>query len=411
MDAQALIHQLIVLLDEKITTQSSAIMRHESFMSLEASWRGVCFMLESLPTMTLCDVRVKMLSISIEEIEKDCLRACEFDQSDLFQKIYANEYDHAGGEPYGLLVYDFYFQLRGSIDWIELADFISGISAAAFAPAVMGLSAQFFGLDGFSDLEPDLDMKKIFEQSEYRRFLTLREKEDTRFFNLVLPRVLLYQDALGRQVWGNPCYYLARTVMESFHRDGWFTSMRQVVMDHPGPALSFDLLRQSQVSSLEASVVDSMEEVLSLHGLISVMEYAFSNELGFRSVQSVHQASVYRQVDINANAILSTMMPYLLCACRFAHYLKVLIREKVGKFSDPDSLAGLLQAWLFKYCGNADSGNNLQLVKYPLKQAKITIKEKPMSPGEYMCQFDIQPNFYIEQVNSQLQFVSQVGRI
>jgi type VI secretion system protein ImpD len=419
MQTVRLITQMIARIDDHIDAQINAILHHDDFQSLEARWRGLHFLVNSMPRTSEQSVVVKVLCLSTYELSQDCMRASEFDSSVLFKKIYSDEYDKAGGHPFGLLLFDFFFSLNHRVDWVAIAYFISQIAAAAFAPALIAASPHFLGLDDFGALEAGVSIKRTFAQDDYKRWQRLREKEDIRFLNMVLPRVLMRQphshfercESHEDYLWGSPIYTLAHSIAMSFFHTGWFIDFRKYSYKSAMQSPSFDSINQFTYSNLEASIRNSMEADLSAEGLIILMEKAFSDHVSVQSAQSIQVAKRYSNPKASNNALISSMLTYLLCASRFAHYVKVIVRDKLGRFDTPLDCQRFLQDWIFDYCGKADMNNPLQAAKYPLSTAQIQVHRELEHPGKYFCKMEIKPNFHIEKISTKLKFVSRIGAL
>lgn len=406
MNTQALISFMVVTLDQLIAQQVAIIRDHSSFKALESSWRGLQHCLIAADVDHHSYVRVRMLDISLKELHRDATRSANFEQMHLFKAIYSQELDRPGGQPFGLLVYDYYVTLTGSIDWVMLLDQISMVSAASYAPALLGVAAQFFGVNQYSELSSQVHIDKILQEPNYQRFLSLRTKVDMRFINLAIVRLNVSED-LNRPVYINPAWQLAKIAINSFRSTGWFADMRFFVSELPGCRLSHDSVGHSQFSSLEMSLYEQQEAELSEQGFICATAYPLSHSIGFRSMPALHQPVRYRDQMHSISAVLSVMLPYLLCACRFAHYIKVMMREKVGSLISADDIERFLQEWVYRYCGQVDAGNDMQLAKHPLKNAKISVSTQLQKPGSYFCSMDLEPNFHVDGLQSHLRFVAE----
>ena len=367
----------IARLDALLTRQVEAILHHPRFQQLEASWRGLHYLTEEAEGAE--NVKIRVLSVSWDEIARDLERAIEFDQSQLFRKVYSEEFGTPGGEPFGMLLGDYEIRPHPSadhpVDDVAALTAVSQVAAAAFAPFVAGVHPSMFGLDEFSELERPLNLSHAFDQLDYLKWNTFRKTEDARFAGLTLPRILLrlpYEDDgsrvdgfrfcenvsgpdRGGYLWGNAAYAVGAVAVRAFADTGWLAGIRGVERDVakgglvaglPVHCFSTDKHGVAMKCSTDVIVTDYQEQELSDLGFIPLCPCADSEYSAFYSSPSVQQPRRYDELAATMNARLSAMLPYMLCASRFAHYLKVEVRDKIGSFSEASECEQYLNQWL-----------------------------------------------------------------
>ncbi len=428
----------IARLDDLIARQVNVILHHPAFQRLEASWRGLKYLVERLPDDHT--VKLKVLNLTWAELVADQNRALEFDQSHLFRKVYEAEFGHPGGEPYGLLLGDYEIHHRPSADHptddLEALAKVAGVAAAAFAPFLTGVHPSFLGLDSFTELERSLDLTKIFEQVDYIRWRSLRQAEDSRFVGLTLPRILMRlpygtpgapRDGLGlredvagpdrsKYLWGNAVYALGAVVVRSFVHSQWLADIRgvrtgvdsrgvKVCLDDAGlvsglPIHSFatDRLGVATKCSTDVIITDSQEKGISELGFIPLCHCHDTEFSAFYSNQSIQRPATYDDPRATANARLSTMLQYMLCVARFAHYIKVLARDMTGSAITPEICEDELRKWLQNYVTGSDHAGPETKARYPLREARVQVRELPDRPGSYTCHIHLRPHYQLDQM-------------
>jgi len=420
---RGLIIRVICHLDFLIHTQVSCILHHDNFQKLEASWRGLYFLGQTLPQTRSQLIRIRLLCLNKYELEKDMDGINDCDQSHLFKKIYSEEYDQPGGKPFGLLIMDYSVDLTMEIDWMSCLTALARLASTAFAPLVISVAPQFFGLESFTDLNSDIDLTRTFKQALYQRWGVLRCDENARFIYAVLPRIMWrkpYQQLLSSQrfceevddvddyLWGSPAYVVGAMIIKSYLTTKWFIQLRDQEVALLPLYFSMDTQSLMPISRCDASWSELMEQDLAAYGFMPLIESAYRYTLELRSTGSIQITEDYADEQMSTNATVSTMMPYLLCACRFAHYFKIIARNKIGDFSNAIELEKYLQNWIYGFCGNADINNLSQLAKYPLKDARINVTEDWRKSGNYCCKLDIKPNYHIEKINTRLRFITNI---
>ena len=438
-------------IDSLLNTQINAIIHHPSFQKLEASWRGLQFLVDKIPDGGE-GIKVKVLNISWQEVSNDLTRALEFDQSQIFKKVYENEFGHPGGEPLGIILGDYEMRLRPGPGHpqndIEVLSQMASVAAAAFAPFVTSVDPSFFGLDSFNELERPFDLTSTFEQPDYIKWRSLRQSADARFLGLTLPRMLMrvphgtpgapgagsrFKEEFGgvdrgRALWGNAAYAFGAVVMRSYANSGWPADIRGVRQGPPDssgartclddgglvaglPAQSFatDSSGVAIKCSTDVIITDSREKTLEDLGFIPLCHCHDTEFSAFYSNQSLQKPAKYDDPKATANAKLSAMLQYILCVSRFAHYVKVMARDQIGSMIRPEDVEEKLQAWLLKYTISNDSAGPEVKAKYPLREARVRVRELSGAPGTYHCEIHLRPHFQLDQIQTALKFTTELA--
>jgi type VI secretion system protein ImpD len=427
-------------IDALLSAQVNAILHAPLFQRLEARWRGLELLVDVAELSPLAKLRV--LSISWGEIARDMDRAADFDRSQLFHKIYTEEIGTLGGEPFGLLIGDYEIQHRPtpahSTDDTAAIKSLAMIAAAAFAPLVMGVAPSLLQLESFSALGGPVDVRNVFRQSEYLRWHAMREAEETRFVGLVLPRVLMRlpyaidgrrhdgfrfaetvdgADA-GDYLWGNGAIAFGCVVLRAFASFGWFADIRGaarddlrggVVVNLPVASFATDAPGIAIKPSIEALLSDSQEKDLADLGFIALRKIPFSEYSVFYSNQSIHMPQRFDRPAASVNARLSAMLQYMLCVSRFAHYIKLLGRQFIGTMRTADEVQAALSNWLFDYVTSSDEASQDAKARFPLRDAKVEVKEVPGRSGVYSCVLFLRPHFQLDDIATGFRLVTQLA--
>ena len=441
-DMQQSVHTLnrqIAAIDALLCDQLNAILHHPGFQQLEASWRGLRYLVEQAESAE--GVKIRVLSVSWKELARDAERAIEFDQSQLFRKVYSEEFDTPGGQPFGALIGDYQIHPRPAaehpLDDVELLTAISHVAAAAFAPFVAGVDPSMFGLDEFGELERPRDLAKTFDEIEYLKWKALRDSEDARFVGLILPRVLMrlpYDDDprravgfrfheevagadRGKYLWGNAAYALAALLIRAFGQSGWLADIRGVqrgveggglVPDLPVHCFSTDRTGIAPKSSTEVIVTDAQEQQLGELGFIALCHCQDSEHSALYSNPSIQKPKRYDRPAATMNARISAMLQYMFCVSRFAHYLKILARDKIGSFAEAAECESYLQQWLQKYVTpDADASPEVKAV-YPLREAQVSVRAHPGRPGCYLCVAHLWPHFGLDELVASVRVTTEL---
>jgi len=433
-----LIQRHIALIDELLSKQVNMILHHKRFQQLESSWRGLYYLVNQATGTDVQKLKIRILDISWKALSKDLSRAIEFDQSELFNKIYNREFGHPGGEPFGILIGDYYIthKLHKNVATqdIRTLQSLSKVAAAAFAPFITSVEPAIFGLDSFADLHSSLNLNNIFQQAEYFEWKQFRNNEDARFIGLVLPHTLMrlpheqaeqtkkfcFQEtvnALNDYLWGNAAYCFAAVTIRAFNQSGWLADIRGVEQDKISGGLVLDLPRHSFSTdkqdlickyATDVCITDKQEKILSDLGFISLCECKYMELAAFYGCQSMQISKSFEHTSAANNAKLATMLQYMLCVSRFAHYIKVLVRDKVGSFINAEECERYLENWLMQYTAAGEDLTTDIKAKYPLREARIQVQDRPEKPGCYLCFIHLRPHYQLDQLQSQLHLITEL---
>ncbi len=428
-DAATLINARIAELDDLISLQLNEIMHHPDFQQLESAWRGLSFLVMNTETSTR--LKLRLLPIKRDELQKDLEKAVEFDQSNLFKKLYEEEYGTFGGSPFSCLIGDFEFG-RHPKD-IALLEMISGVAAAAHAPFIAAASPKLFDLPSFTDLGNPRDLAKLFESTELLKWRSFRESEDSRYVVLTLPRALLrlpygpdtvpveeinfVEDVDGRDhskyLWGNPAFVLGQRITDAFAKYGWTAAIRGVeggglVEGLPAHTFHTDEGDIALKCPTEIAITDRREKELSDLGFISLVHCKGTDKAAFFGGQTANKPKVYNTDFANANARISAMLPYIMASSRFAHYFKVIMRDKIGSFMTAGQVQNFLQTWISQYVLLDDNASQESKARFPLREARVDVKEVPGKPGVYTATAFLRPHFQLEELSASIRLVSEL---
>ncbi|EYR83977.1 type VI secretion system contractile sheath large subunit [Shinella sp. 838] len=432
---RAVLTRDIAAIDPLLGDQIDAIIHTPDFKALEASWRGVDLLLSE--TGNDDKVRVKLFNATWAELSRDFDRAIEFDQSTLFAKVYSEEYGMPGGVPYGLLLCDHAVRHRapGGQDDVGTLTGLAQVAAAAFSPCILGAAPELFGVTTFADLSYAQRLDAGFQLGEYHRWRRLRDLEDSRFLGIAMPRVLLrdrYRDSASRQdgfryseggagvdswLWGNAAFAFGVIAIRAFRDWGWFADMCGTrgpegdlggVVDHlPAPNFSTGEAIAYR-RPLEVELTDKKQKILEGLGFIALTPRNFDRSVVFLGAQSLYAAPNDGDLPMQVNGRLSSMLHYVMCMSRFAHYVKIMARDRVGAYTTPQDLERYLEDWLRNYTiGNTDAGPELK-ARYPLAGARLEMSEVSGRPGVMNCVLHLQPHFQFDQVVSGFRMRTEV---
>ncbi len=431
----------IAEIDHAINDQLNAVIHHPRFQKLESAWRGLWYLV--IQSEGVKNFKIKILDISWAEIVRDIDRAMEFDQSQLFSKIYSDEYGTPGGEPYGVLIGDYEIHHRPSkshpYNDIPTLKGICDVAAASFAPFIAGASSELFGLDDFSTFGSPIDIHKVFQQEEYIPWRALRDKADARFIGLTVPRILMrkpYRTKPGsykglffyekdksntteNYLWGNAAYGFAAILIREFASVGWFGHIRGVPRNQIGGGLLTNLPVDcfetdgddiAYKPATDVVITDTTERELSDLGFTPLCQCYDTPFTAFYSNQSIQKPKYQRRnPDSDAvNAKLSSMLQHVLCGSRIAHYIKVMIRDKVGSFIGASDCEELLRNWLIKYTSGRKDLAWEDQARYPILESSVQVKEHPEKAGQYLCAIRIVPHYQLDQMVSELELVTEL---
>src|SRR3984957_5423505 len=430
------IDSAVAAIDRKLSDQLNAIMHHPKFSALEGTWRGLHYLVMNSETGTA--LKLQGLNASKRDLSRDLQRAVEFDQSQLFKKIYENEFGTPGGEPYGALIGD--YEWTQHPDDVETLRLVPQLAAAASAPFASPAGAGMFGFDSWPDLVKPRDLAKIFEAQEYTKWRSFRDSEDARFVNLVLPRTLArlpygaatkaidefnfeeapYDEAGAAKsmqhneyCWMNAAYVLGARLTNAFAQYGFCTAIRGAegggkVENLPYHVFTSDDGDQDAKCPTEIAITDRREFELSNLGFQPLSHYKNTDYSVFFGAQSVQKPKKYDRPEATANAAISARMPYIMASSRFAHYLKVMARDKIGSFMEAGDVERWLNRWIANYVnGNENAGQEMK-ARYPLREAKVEVREIPGKPGSYNAVAYLRPWLQMEELTTSLRMVAPI---
>ncbi|MEN8237389.1 MAG: type VI secretion system contractile sheath large subunit [Pseudomonadota bacterium] len=428
-DSLSFIAKNIQRIDALLTGQLNEIMHHPDFQSMEGSWRGLHYLVMKTETGRLLKLRV--LNITKKELLKDLERAVEFDQSQLFKKVYEEEYGTFGGTPYSCLLGDYEFG-RHPQD-MALLEKLSQVAAAAHAPFMTAASPALFDLDSFTQMGVPRDLNKIFENTELVKWNSFRNSEDSRYIALTLPRILMRlpygaktipveginfeEDVDGvdnsKFCWSNSAYALAERVTNAVALYKWPAAIRGVEgggMVAGLPAYTFKTTDGDVALKCptEVAVTDRREKELSDLGFISLCHSKGTDFAAFFGGQTTQRAKLYNLDSANSNSQLSARLSYMLACSRFAHYIKVIMRDKVGSFMNKQEVSKYLNTWIAQYVLITDHATHAVKAKYPLREARIDVVDVPGKPGSYRATVFLRPHFQLEELNVSLRLVADL---
>jgi len=430
------IDRAIKSIDAKMSKQLAAIMHHPKFTKLEGSWRGLNHLV--MNSNTGAGLKIKVMNLTKRELNRDLTKAVEFDQSQLFKKIYENEFGTPGGEPYGALIGD--YEWVNHPDDIESLRLISNVSAAAFAPFISAAGAGMFGFESWTELTKPRDLAKIFDSTEYMKWRGFRDTEDARFVSLVMPRVLArvpygentkpieefgYEEApfdasgaaqaLGHDeyCWMNAAYAMGVRMTSAFSESGFCTAIRGAegggkVDNLPTHLFQSDDGDMDGKCPTEIGITDRREFELSNLGFLPLCHYKNTDYAVFFGAQTVQKPKKYDRPDATANAAISARLPYMMASSRFAHFLKVMARDKIGSFMEATDCEKWLNRWINNYVSANENAGAETKAKYPLREAKVEVKEIPGKPGSYNAVAYLRPWLQMEELTTSMRMVARI---
>lgn len=439
-DITALLCSMLVGLDRLLESQLDAILHHTDFQALEANWRGLALLTDQVVESDNDGlVRVRLLDLSWKLVRKDLTRAIEFDHSRLFAKIYSEEFGNPGGEPFGLLLgaWTVSHRTEGGQSNIDILRELARVGAAAFAPVIVNADPSFFGVDRFADLTAVSELDSHFTQPELVKWQALRKDEDARFLGLAMPRLLLraphlgpgqgassfrYREARNRTeqdyLWGPACFGFGAVAIRAFCQSGWFAQIRGFragevahgVVDNL-PGIQGHTSTGEHFPSRHAvdwQITDRMERALAEEGFLPLSPLANTEMLAFHSVPSVQRPAHHDQASAQMSARLSAMLHYTLCVSRFAHYLKVMGRDRVGGYRTPEDCEEQLRKWLRTYTMASEGASDEMRARFPLRDAHVSVKARAGDPGKFYSVIRLQPHFQIDQLVTGMKLITEL---
>ena len=426
------INAIIAEIDRKLTEQINLILHHPDFQQLEGAWRGLSYLVNNTETDEMLKIRV--LNISKKELGKTLrkFKGTAWDQSPIFKKMYEEEYGQFGGEPYGCLVGDYHFDQ--SPPDVELLNGIAQVSAAAHCPFISGAAPSLMQMDSWQELSNPRDLAKIFSTPEYAAWKSLRESDDSRYIGLAMPRFLArlpygaktdpvegfdFEEVTesgdhSKYCWANSAYAMAVNINRSFKLYGWCSRIRGIesggaVEGLPAHTFPTDDGGVDMKCPTEIEISDRREAELAKVGLMPLIHKKNTDFAAFIGAQSLQKPAEYEDPDATANANLSARLPYLFATCRFAHYLKCIVRDKVGSFKERADMQRWLQEWIMQYV-DGDPANSSEDTKArkPLAAAEVVVEEVEGNPGYYSSKFYLRPHYQLEGLTVSLRLVSKL---
>jgi len=428
-DIEAMINARIADIDALLSRQLNEIMHHPDFQKLEGSWRGLHYLVQQSETSTMLKLRV--LNVSKRDLLRDLERAVEFDQSALFKKVYEEEYGTFGGAPISAMIGD--YELGRHPQDMSFLEQISHVAAAAHAPFLAAASPFMFNLDRYTELGLPRDLAKIFDTVEYTKWKSFRESEDSRYVGLALPRVLtrlpygpdtvpvegfnFKEDVDGtdhsKYLWSNAAYTLGTRLTDAFAKYGWTVAIRGVeggglVEGLPTHTFATDEGDVALKCPTEIAITDRREKELADLGFIPLVHCKGRDYAAFFATQSCQKAKKYDTDAANANARLSTQLQYILATSRFAHYLKVIMRDKIGSFMTRADCEYYLNRWISNYVVDPTNVGQAEKARRPLSEARVDVREIPGKPGAYRAIAFLKPHFQLDELTVSLRLVADL---
>jgi type VI secretion system protein ImpC len=376
-------------------------------------------------------LKIRVMNVSKKDLLRDLQRAPEFDQSALFKKIYEEEFGVFGGDPFAAIVGDYEFGKHP--EDLELLEKVSNVAAAAHAPFLTAASAQLMNMESFTQLDQPRDIAKIFDTTEYAKWKGFRQSDDSRYVGLCVPHVLMrlpygrdtapvdafnYEEGVdgtdhSKYLWGNAAYAMGARLTNAFAQYGWCAAIRGVeggglVEGLPAHTFRTDEGDVALKCPTEIAITDRREKELADQGLIPLVHCKGTDKAAFFSVQSANKAKLYDSDAANANARLSSQLPYIMATCRFAHYLKAMMRDKIGSFTTRDEIQKFLNRWIAQYVTVDDSATQSVKAKYPLREARVDVEEVKGKPGVYRAVAFLRPHFQLDELTVSLRLVASL---
>jgi type VI secretion system protein ImpC len=431
-DAVNSIQAIVAEIDRKLSEQVNEILHHEEFQKLEGSWRGLHYLVNNTETATMLKIRV--MNVTKKDLQKTLKRfkGASWDQSPVFKKLYEEEYGQLGGEPYACVVTDFYFD--HSPQDVETLGELGKIGAACHAPVITAAAPTLFGMETWQELGNPRDLAKIFSTPEYAAWRSLRDSEDSRYIGMALPRFLARRpygaksepveefdfeeetngpDA-SKYTWANSAYAMAVNINRSYKLYGWCSRIRGIeaggaVEGLPTHTFPTDDGGVDMTCPTEIGISDRREAELARSGFMPLIHKKNTDLAAFIGAQSLQKPGVFDDPDATANANLAARLPYLFATCRFAHYLKCIVRDKIGSFKSSTDMQKWLQKWITQYVdGDPQHSSEEVKARKPLAAAEVLIEEDPSNPGYYNSKFFLRPHYQLEGLTVSLRLVSKL---
>jgi type VI secretion system protein ImpC len=428
-DADQMITQRVAQIDHLISLQLNEIMHHPQLQKLEGTWRGLKYLLDQSETSPMLKIRV--LNVSKKDLLRDLQKAAEFDQSATFKKVYEDEFGIFGGEPYGALIGDYEFSKHP--EDLELLEKVSQVAAGAHAPFLSAASPELLNMPTFTQLDQPRDIAKIFDSTEYAKWKAFRQSEDSKYVCLTCPRILMrlpygaatkpvegfnYEEGVdgtdhSKYLWGNAAYALGTRMTQAFAQYSWCTAIRGVeggglVEGLPAHTFHTDEGDVALKCPTEIAITDRREKELADQGLVPLVHCKGTDKAAFFSIQSCNKPKVYDNDAATANARISAQLPYMMATCRFAHYLKSMMRDKIGSFMSRDDCWRFLNRWISQYVTQDDNADQATKAQFPLREARVDVEEIKGKPGCYRAITYLRPHFQLDELAVSLRLVADL---
>jgi len=417
-------------IDRLISSQLSAIMHAPEFQKLEQSWTGLHYLVRSSATSQ--NLQVRMLNATKRELVRDFQSALEFDQSSIFKKVYEEEFGTFGGAPYTALIGD--FEISRQPEDMYFIEQMSHVAAAAHAPFISAASPELFGLEGYADLGKPRDLAKVLDTVEYAKWKSFRDSEDARYVGLTLPRFLgrlpfnpvdgttvegfnFIEEVDGtdhqKYLWCNAAYAFGARLSKAFEEFGWCAAIRGVeggglVDNLPTHTFKTDEGEIALKCPTEVAITDRREKELSDLGFIPLVHCKNTAYAAFFGAQSAQKPRRYSSEAANANAVLSAQLQYIFAVSRIAHYMKAMMRDKVGSFNAASNVEDFLNRWLMKYVLLDDNASQQQKAQFPLREASVQVHEVAGRPGVFRAVSFLRPHFQLDELTVSLRLVAEL---
>ena len=417
-------------LDRLISEQLSEVMHAPEFQALESAWTGLHYLCKQ--TSTGQQLKIKLFNAAKRDLVKDFKTAIDFDQSALFKKVYEEEFGTFGGAPFGTLIGQ--YEISRQPEDMYFIDQMSHVAAAAHAPFIASAAPQLFGLETYTELGKPRDMGKVFDTVEYAKWKSFRESEDSRYVGLALPRFLgrlpynpidgevtegfnFVEDVDGtdhdKYLWCNAAFAFAARLTSAFESYGWCAAIRGVeggglVEDLPTHTFRTDDGEVALKCPTEVAITDRREKELSDLGFIPLVHCKNTDYAAFFGAQSAQKARKYDTDSANANASLSAQLQYMFAVSRIAHYMKAMMRDKIGSFASASNVQSYLQRWIDQYVTADDSASQETKAQFPLREASVEVSEVPGRPGVYRAVSFIRPHFQLDELSVSLRLVAEL---
>ncbi|CAA9889683.1 Type VI secretion protein, EvpB/VC_A0108 family [Candidatus Methylobacter favarea] len=431
-DAVRSIEAIIAEIDKRLSDQINKVIHHEDFQKLEGSWRGMHHLINNTETDEM--LKIKVFNISKKDLHKTLkkFKGTAWDQSPIFKKIYEHEYGQFGGEPFGCLLGDYEFDQ--SPPDVEFLNCIAEVSAAAHAPFIAAAAPRLMNMESWQELADPRDLTKIFQTPEYASWRSLRESEDSRYIGLTMPRFLSrlpygaktapveefdFEEDVehadhSKYTWSNSAYAMAVNINRAFKLYGWCSRIRGIesggsVEGLPTHTFPTDDGGVDMKCPTEIAISDRREAELAKNGFMPLLHKKNSDFAAFIGAQSLQKPVEYDDPDATANANLAARLPYLFATCRFAHYLKCIVRDKIGSFKERDDMEKWLNKWISNYVeSNPATASEEDKARKPLAAAEVVVSEVEGNPGYYNSKFFLRPHYQLEGLTVSLRLVSKL---